>query len=503
MNTSNQSASKFANGAGWWFIFTVVSVYALLNLVTVLHHEPWRDEAQAWLVSRDASVMEFFRLRPYDVNPCVWGLLLMPFAKAGLPYMTMLILHWAIAVAFVFLLTWKAPFSRLTKVLLVFSYYFFWEYCIHVRMYAISILFLFLIAVLYRQRFRRPLCYGFLVALLFNTHAHIFGLATGIVAVFIVEIITQKIYHRRVIWGLLLMIAGAAAAVWQLKLPPDTPNAGMLLYSMAPVFRGWVEAFFIGAGPVEVLLPAAVVVLLLSLYVVLSRPVPLMMLLAHLIGMAVIMFVHLGGPRHFGNILAGIFFCLWIAFFYEDGRQAWVKKLASIMPSFDQRVRVLATVLNVCLIISIPYGLTLHVLEIRYDYSGSKKMAQFIRDHDLDQYPIAAHRDAQTMSILPYLQRKQFWYPITGRYGTYLFQNKQRFDTYTKMSYPEALQSIQAAFPYPAPLLILLDAPLDPGFGQQYALLYKVDSTVFSSDERFYLYIRNRGATGSVAPVTP
>ncbi len=70
-----------------WFAFI-----AWLLCVSVLawRHEPWADEAQAWLIAKDSSVLNLFlnQLR-YESTPGLWHLLLMPFAKLGAPYWTM------------------------------------------------------------------------------------------------------------------------------------------------------------------------------------------------------------------------------------------------------------------------------------------------------------------------------------------------------------------------------------------------------------------------------
>lgn len=60
--------------------------YLLLNGVLLWCYDPWRDVAQAWLIARDLSVPELFAQLRYEGHPCLWYLLLMPFAKLGFPY---------------------------------------------------------------------------------------------------------------------------------------------------------------------------------------------------------------------------------------------------------------------------------------------------------------------------------------------------------------------------------------------------------------------------------
>lgn len=67
-------------------------------VVGLVAHEPWFDEAQAWLLARDASLGEllFHRLR-YEGHPPLWYLLLAVPAKLGLPYKTINLVSAAIA----------------------------------------------------------------------------------------------------------------------------------------------------------------------------------------------------------------------------------------------------------------------------------------------------------------------------------------------------------------------------------------------------------------------
>src|SRR5215469_1298376 len=38
-----------------WLNAIVVTVYALISILAIRHHEPWADEAQSWLLARDST----------------------------------------------------------------------------------------------------------------------------------------------------------------------------------------------------------------------------------------------------------------------------------------------------------------------------------------------------------------------------------------------------------------------------------------------------------------
>src|SRR4030043_632381 len=166
------------------FALSIILLYSAINIVLLLHHEPWEDEAHTWLVARDLNIISIFKQMAYDGTPALWYMLLVPFAKAGLPYISEFILHLVFAVAAMAIFVFYAPFSKVTKVLFIFSYYMAYEYSIIARSYGLSVFLIFLIAALYAKRFEYPLWYAFLIFLLFNTNAHSFSVASSLTILF-------------------------------------------------------------------------------------------------------------------------------------------------------------------------------------------------------------------------------------------------------------------------------------------------------------------------------
>ncbi|MDE7285490.1 MAG: hypothetical protein K2N55_01425, partial [Lachnospiraceae bacterium] len=62
--------------------------YLIFNGVLLARHELWRDEANVWLMAKELSPLQLFSEIKYQGHPCLWYLLIMPFAKAGLPFQT-------------------------------------------------------------------------------------------------------------------------------------------------------------------------------------------------------------------------------------------------------------------------------------------------------------------------------------------------------------------------------------------------------------------------------
>src|SRR4030067_1849989 len=93
------------------FAVLLILLYATINMILLIHHEPWEDEAHTWLVARDLNIISIFKQMAYDGTPALWYMLLVPFAKTGLPYTSESILHLIIAIAAVSIFIFNAPFS--------------------------------------------------------------------------------------------------------------------------------------------------------------------------------------------------------------------------------------------------------------------------------------------------------------------------------------------------------------------------------------------------------
>ena len=92
------------------FASFALAIFIVLTVILAAYHEPWRDEAEAWLIVRDESLGEVFHRANYAGTPILWNLLQAPFAKAGAPYTTQRYLHLLIATSATGLLLFRAPF---------------------------------------------------------------------------------------------------------------------------------------------------------------------------------------------------------------------------------------------------------------------------------------------------------------------------------------------------------------------------------------------------------
>ncbi|MCX6273064.1 MAG: hypothetical protein NTU44_17980, partial [Bacteroidetes bacterium] len=210
--------------------YLVVVVYAIITFTGILYHEPWRDEAQAWLLGRDLSFTGLIREMGYDGSPMLWHLCLSILAKSGLPYFSMAFFNWALAVAAIVVFMRNSPFNPLTKTLFVFSYYLVYEYSVVARSYMLSVLLLFCLASIFRDRLKKPLLFGLLVALLVNTNTHNFLAAVAFGLIFLFDSWKKKKMNLSLKdWiALGIMLAGGIFALFTVSPPLDSWKPGLM-----------------------------------------------------------------------------------------------------------------------------------------------------------------------------------------------------------------------------------------------------------------------------------
>lgn len=149
------------------------------------HHEPWADEAQAWMLARGTSLRQLFHVYlHYEGQPGLWHLLLWFLVRAHVTYTGM---HWVngiIAVGGIAVLLFWSPFPNWLKLSVPFTVFLFYQYPIVARSYAVATLLILLTAACWK---RRPLILAVLLGLLANTEAHAFAIAFGFACVCALE----------------------------------------------------------------------------------------------------------------------------------------------------------------------------------------------------------------------------------------------------------------------------------------------------------------------------
>jgi hypothetical protein len=458
-------------------------LFAILTTTLVAAHQPWRDEADAWLMARDASLGALFQYAGYSGTPALWYLIQAPFAKAGAVYATQRYLHLAISLAAVGLLLFRAPFPLPLRLALVFGYYFSFEYTVVARNYTIGILCCFAALAMDRQRLRWAPAYGFAIGLAANASAHFTFFAAALMVPFLWDAWTHRAEPR--LWlGVVLGTAGVMCAVWQLwpraggQLPPHIfahfqPEyfRDMLPQAFAPGFNArWAQVGgLLGAILVAARLwfaPRAAVVLTLTTIALIY----------------IFVFKYIGGSRHFGLLVVAMVLASWMA----EGES----KSAARAPLRLRRA--VGIGLLVLLLPSMVIAVRSWRSELQYPFSEAGDMARFIIDNDLERAWIAGHPAPQAESVLAFLPPRMFWYPSLAQSGSHM-EWDARFAASIGMSVDEAVVRMKAqrsnwADPQD-PALVLVSTPLSDPAAEGYRLLYRTSGrSWFVPSEVYYLY---------------
>jgi hypothetical protein len=179
--------------------------YAGLLLAAIYHHEPWADEAQAWLIARDASLWEIWTsLLHYEGSPGLWHTLLHVLSGAGLSYSAFSYLSAMFACAGAWLMLKYSPFPLAIRLLLPFTFFLGYQYAVVARSYDVLPVLIFGAAMLYDQAERRPGWFGTLLCLMAMVSVHGLILSGCVVVSFAIFRWNglDGLQRRRLLWAL-------------------------------------------------------------------------------------------------------------------------------------------------------------------------------------------------------------------------------------------------------------------------------------------------------------
>ena len=217
----------------------VLILFVMVSSAVAVFHEPWLDEAQSWLIARDASYSDMlFKLPHVEGHVPLWWLILSIPAKLGVPYETGLkavniIISASACAVFLF----RSPFPNAFKAVMPFTYFFMYQYTVIARPYMLVTLALFLAADSFKTRGEHPV--RTLLSLILLCLADTFGIAIagGIAAAWVIDLIRKRAVVRSYKQVLCLAALLAAAILLMLMIWPTGNSAGMDEVSSKPVLK--------------------------------------------------------------------------------------------------------------------------------------------------------------------------------------------------------------------------------------------------------------------------
>lgn len=354
----------------------VLALFAAWLLLVGSHHEPWFDEAQAWLLARDSSLWQLlvYRVR-YKGSPGLWHTVLWFAIRAGLPYAWLFVVPAVCAVAGAAVVLWRAPFPPALRVLVLTSYFFGYQFSVVARSYSLDLLLVPLAAVFFSTRCVRPLRYCVVIGLIANANTHGFLAASALGAELVWRLAQAHRLHRPRQLAALATAASLGAfalfCVWQPAdnafLQPQT-YANPLVIMIAFVGNAFINHVMVAdTGTVNKYDIG------LSILLSLALQWPIFKLVA--LGKNSILFAAiLGGIIVFSSMIytslwhTGMLFLFWLFFIWVD----WQNSLSR--PPRRQLYAAMAIILGLQTVQTTQSGLW----DIAHPYAPGKQAAQAI-----------------------------------------------------------------------------------------------------------------------------
>jgi len=204
------------------FDAAVLALYAGVLAWAIHFYQPFVDEAQAWLIARDCSLGELLLRRlHYEGAPALWPLLLWVANRLHLPYAGINWMGGCFALAGIYILLRYAPFPRILRWLLPFTFFLQYQYAVVARPYVMFPALLFTLCIVFTQHRPRPVLFGLVAGVLANISLHA-AIVAGIFALlYLYELVRpQRHWSENVRWrgvatgaGLLVALCVCSAAV--------------------------------------------------------------------------------------------------------------------------------------------------------------------------------------------------------------------------------------------------------------------------------------------------
>jgi hypothetical protein len=387
-----------------WLTHLVFLIYIILLSVTILHHEPWADEAQAWLLARDSSPFDLlFKDLRYEGHPPLWYLILIIPSKI-LPYRTISVISAIIAISGVYILLYRSSFPKIVRLLLPFTYFVFYQYGVIARSYVLVPILLFAIASIYEDKTAKIYQFIALVCLLANVSVFSTLIALSIMFIHLIDLIktrsilTKKLLIKQIIsYAILaLTIALIVIILWQ---PNDATFAKNYQYSIKQFYN--MSRDILNDAMTEKLYISIPLLLIFLIWFWQTR-----ILLLYLI--STLSLLALFSMKYYNSWHLGFIFLIWVFVL-------WI----SFDKQRDQRIknRWFAIIARKLVIAS-----TLVVLgfNIYWTYAGGEAIARYIKDNQLEGKKIYATSFWST-DILPYFKENIFGNYRDNNRTTYWF----------------------------------------------------------------------------------
>lgn len=386
----------------------ILAFYSAALAVVAVNHEPWFDEAQAWLLARDSSLLQLvFNLLPYEGHPPLWYLILAAATALGAPYWMLTAIGCICGVIGVGILLRLDKLPWTVVLLAPFTYFIFYQYSVVARSYVLLPALFFGLAAVYHSRFEKPVPFFTILIMMASCSAYTYFFAAGLMAVDLVSwprIRLGGVYNKAFVGGAVILTAWLVLMAILFWPPLDGTFARGWNWEPGRIFsRAWRQ---LDGALVENRWWSAAVLAGTLWWFYLNR-----VLAAYLVTtLAVLSF----GAVKYSNVWhQGILFLIWffacaVSFSAPPGQS----RASGSRYGLARRAAVLL-MLSVLLRQTWWSGIAA-ANEVKLPYSGSKALAGWIKENGIDGRKIFAS-NFYTLSVLPYFDRNIFYNLNSGQ----------------------------------------------------------------------------------------
>ncbi len=410
--------------------FTFAALHALVffawtaqTLWLLVHHELWRDEADAWLIARDATWTEMFHILPDAGQPPLWYLTLKVAVAAGFDWRAMQAINIVAVWLSGWLLLFRSTLGLAVTIPVLFSFVFSFEYPVVARNYGLGILGLFLFVSLHsdgtKQKTGRASSFAANMLMCgssihFMTLALVLWLSRGFGSWRKFEI-KRKAFSIWQEWPFLVPFIACVLILW----PTGT---GQFSGSFLPNFR--TQSLF--ESLIHYILPfetpswrvfsvaAGLTVMMIAGFP--GRYAILLFLAGLFILEAIFVAVYYqGGVRHSGLIM------VWLAASAWHGKTMTKINNSARPRAILRRSNLLPLGLWLATSWNLPLQFEVYRLERNQDFSEALRAAAFVNQERYMQRQLTCWlpRSCSAVSIYLTNHQRKFWYPVLERSGTF------------------------------------------------------------------------------------
>lgn len=438
------------------FITAVFLGYLIFNGVLLGKHELWRDEANVWLMARELSPIELLKEIKYQGHPCLWYLLLMPFAKAGLPFRTISFVSYFIMALAAGLFLYRAPFGKVVKAAILFSPAFTYYYAVIARNYCLIALLLMLLAIYYPKRNDKCFLFGLLLGLL--VQSDVIALAeAGMISCFWLGENLWQCYKQKtaapfinILKGIWIPLCSLFLLIAQFYHVSDSPVFKVGDLGKRELLRGIRDYSYYILGRLSgqgerfclVFFLLALIFMLMISYQLKNVQAMVVMVAAYLFQAVFSVVVYQLHIWHFLSLCFVFIWALWVM--YEQREESKEKKWITEAAFYG--LEGLLVVLSVCMFIRWNDKEESSSLEnaLHGSYSDGGGVAEYIRENISPDELIVSVNVPRASTVLAYLPKYDFYFAGNGQRESYANWSKEQEG---EISYEELLLWAETSFP--------------------------------------------------------